>query len=101
MVSVYNKAITEISNIGTSAKKITSEGLDNIFAELFSTVDMSSIESPSEDHTIITNKPIIQIEGNSSGKRYGTHKKQILELLTSWGMTRIEKKWPDQVWTFK
>ena len=51
--------------------------------------------------TITTQKPLLQIEGNSAGKRYGVHKKQILELLTSWGMTRIEKKWPDQVWAFK
>ena len=58
MVSVNNKAITEISNIGTSTKKITSEGLDNIFAELFSTVDMSSIEDPSVTHPIVTNKSI-------------------------------------------
>ena len=58
MVSVNNKAITEISNIGTSTKKITSEGLDNIFAELFSTVDMSSFEDTSFDQSIVTNKSI-------------------------------------------
>jgi len=52
-------------------------------------------------NTISTNRPMIQIEGNSSGQKYGIHKKQIMELLTSWGMTRIEKKWPDQVWMFK
>ena len=67
-------------------------------------IDVEGYEIPvlkGAKYTIITNKPIIQIEGNSSGNRYGTHKKQILELLTRWGMTRIEKKWPDQVWTFK
>ena len=53
------------------------------------------------EQTIKKNRPMIQIEGNSAGKRYGLHKKQIMELLTSWGLTRVEKKWPDQVWTFK
>ena len=51
--------------------------------------------------TITTQKPLLQIEGNSAGKRYGIHKKQIHDLLNQWGMTRIEKKWPDQVWAFK
>jgi len=53
------------------------------------------------EHTIKIQKPIIQIEGNSSGKRYGHTKTDILKLLASWGMLRLEKKWPDQVWTFK
>ena len=52
------------------------------------------------EKTIKSCKPLIQIEGNSSGKRYGVSKKDMAELLASWGMTRIEKKWPDQVWTF-
>jgi len=67
-------------------------------------IDVEGLEIPvlkGAKHTIITNRPMIQIEGNSSGQRYGIHKKQILELLTSWGMTRIEKKWPDQAWMFK
>jgi hypothetical protein len=25
----------------------------------------------------------------------------LLDLLAGWGMTRVEKKWPDQVWAFK
>jgi FkbM family methyltransferase len=53
------------------------------------------------EHTIKIQKPIIQIEGNSSGERYGHTKKDILDLLAGWGMTRLEKKWPDQVWAFK
>ena len=57
MVSVDNKAIAEISNISASSKKVTREGLDNIFAELFSMVDMSSIEETS-DHSLITDKSI-------------------------------------------
>ena len=57
MVSVDNKAIAEISNINASSKKVTREGLDNIFAELFSMVDMSSIEETS-DHSLITDKSI-------------------------------------------
>ena len=67
-------------------------------------IDVEGYEIPvlkGAKHTIMTNSPMIQMEGNKSGQRYGIHKKQILELLTSWGMTRIEKKWPDQVWTFK
>ena len=67
-------------------------------------IDVEGYEMPvlkGAEHTIMTNSPIIQIEGNSSGQRYGIHKKQISDLLASWGMTRIEKKWPDQVWTFK
>ena len=66
-------------------------------------IDVEGYEIPvlkGAEQTITTNRPIIQVEGNSSGKRYGIHKKQILELLHSWGMTRIEKKWPDQVWIF-
>jgi FkbM family methyltransferase len=51
--------------------------------------------------TILQQKPILQIEANNSGKKYGKTKIDILELLSAWGMTRIEKKWPDQVWTFK
>jgi len=52
------------------------------------------------EQTIKKNRPLIQIEGNKSGTRYGLHKKQIMELLQSWGMARVEKKWPDQVWMF-
>ena len=51
--------------------------------------------------TILQQKPILQIEANNSGKKYGKTKTDILNLLTEWGMTRIEKKWPDQVWAFK
>ena len=28
------------------------------------------------------------------------HKKDIFDLLSSWGMRRCEKKWPDQIWSF-
>ena len=52
------------------------------------------------EHTIKTNRPFIQIEGNSSIKRYGKQKKDILDLLQNWGLKRLEKKWPDQVWSF-
>ena len=52
------------------------------------------------EQTIKTNKPFIQIEGNSTAKRYGKHKKDIFDLLSSWGMRRREKKWPDQIWSF-
>ena len=52
------------------------------------------------EQTIKKCKPIIQIEANSAGKRYGVDKKDILNLLTELGMRRIEKRWPDQVWIF-
>ena len=52
-------------------------------------------------NTIIENKPWIQIEGNKSGARYGRTKLDIKNFLTDIGMTRVTKKWPDQVWTFR
>ena len=58
-------------------------------------IDVEGYEIPvlkGAKHTTMTNSPLIQIEGNSSGQRYGIHKKQISELLSSWGMTRLEKK---------
>tara|TARA_Y100000592_G_C5327056_1_gene247665 strand:+ start:48 stop:623 length:576 start_codon:yes stop_codon:yes gene_type:complete len=51
--------------------------------------------------TITQKMPLLQIEMNKAGKRYGIHKKQVADLLESWGMTRIAKIWPDQVWAFK
>ena len=51
--------------------------------------------------TILQQKPMLQIEANKSGKRYGKNKLHIMQLLNGWGMTRLEKKWPDQVWAFK
>ena len=52
-------------------------------------------------NTIIKNKPWIQIEGNKSGARYGRTKLDIMKFLLEIGMTRVTKKCPDQVWTFK
>ena len=51
--------------------------------------------------TILENRPWIQIEGNKSGKRYGRTKLDINIFLQDIGMTRVAKKWPDQIWTFK
>jgi len=51
--------------------------------------------------TILRNRPWIQIEGNKSGERYGRTKLDIKNFLDDLGMTRVTKKWPDQVWTFK
>tara|TARA_B100000900_G_scaffold342815_1_gene306351 strand:+ start:48 stop:623 length:576 start_codon:yes stop_codon:yes gene_type:complete len=51
--------------------------------------------------TITKQKPLLQIEMNKAGERYGIHKKQVHDLLKDWGMTRIAKIWPDQVWSFK
>jgi len=51
--------------------------------------------------TILKNKPWIQIEANKSGARYGRTKLDIKNFLENLGMTRVTKKWPDQVWTFR
>ena len=51
--------------------------------------------------TILRNRPWIQVEGNKSGERYGRTKLDIKNFLDDLGMTRVTKKWPDQVWTFK
>jgi FkbM family methyltransferase len=50
--------------------------------------------------TILKNRPWIQVEGNKSGERYGRTKLDIKNFLSDLGMTRVTKKWPDQVWTF-
>ena len=51
--------------------------------------------------TISRNRPWIQVEGNKSGERYGRTKVDIKNFLSDLGMTRVIKKWPDQVWTFR
>jgi len=66
-------------------------------------IDVEGFEVPvleGAKQTILTQRPWIQIEGNNSGKRYGRSKLDILNLLQSWGMKRVVKKWPDQVWRF-
>ena len=50
--------------------------------------------------TILSQRPWIQIEGNHSGERYGRPKIDIVNLLKSWGMMRVTKRWPDQIWRF-
>jgi len=52
-------------------------------------------------NTITKNKPWIQIEANKSGERYGRKKSDIKDFLLGIGMSRVTKRWPDQVWTFK
>ena len=66
-------------------------------------IDVEGFEVPvleGAKQTILTQRPWIQIEGNNSGKRYGRSKLDILNLLQSWGMKRVVKKWPDQIWRF-
>ena len=66
-------------------------------------IDVEGFEIPvlnGAKQTILSQRPWIQIEGNSSGERYGRSKIDIFNLLVSWGMKRVMKKWPDQVWTF-
>jgi hypothetical protein len=52
------------------------------------------------EQTIRRNRPWILIEGNKSPGRYGRSKRDFLQLLTSWGMTRVYKRWPDQIYRF-
>jgi len=66
-------------------------------------IDVEGFEVPLLDgarDTIISNKPWIQIEANNSGKRYGRPKTAILDKLHSFGMKRVAKEWPDQIWRF-
>ena len=66
-------------------------------------IDVEGFEVPvleGAKETILSNKPWIQIEANHTGERYGRPKKKILEKLTEFGMKRIAKEWPDQIWKF-
>ena len=66
-------------------------------------IDVEGFEIPvlnGAKQTILSHRPWIQIEGNSSGKKYGRPKIEIPRLLTSWGMIRVMKRWQDQLWTF-
>ena len=66
-------------------------------------IDVEGFEIPvleGAKQTILSQHPWIQIEGNHSGERYGRPKIDIVNLLKSWGMIRIAKKWPDQIWRF-
>ena len=66
-------------------------------------IDVEGFEVPvlnGAKQTILSQHPWIQIEANKCGKRYGRSKVDIFNLLLSWGMKRVIKKWPDQVWTF-
>ena len=66
-------------------------------------IDVEGFEVPvlnGAKQTILSQHPWIQIEANKCGKRYGRSKVDICNLLLSWGMKRVIKKWPDQVWTF-
>ena len=67
-------------------------------------IDVEGFEVPvleGAEETILSQKPWIQIESNSSGNRYKRHKIEIKNFLKNIGMTVIDKKWPDQVWIFK
>ena len=66
-------------------------------------IDVEGFEVPLLDgakETIMNNKPWIQIEANNTGKRYGRPKTAILKKLHSFGMKRVAKEWPDQIWRF-
>jgi len=67
-------------------------------------IDVEGYEIPLLDgakDTIMTNRPWIQIEANETGSKfYDRPKKQILEKLDSFGMKRMAKEWPDQIWCF-
>ncbi len=66
-------------------------------------IDVEGYEVPlllGAKKTILDNKPIIQIEANETGLRYGRPKIEISNTLKSFGMVRIAKQWPDQIWCF-
>ena len=66
-------------------------------------IDVEGYEVPlllGAKETILSNRPWIQIEANETGKRYGRQKIHIFETLTNFGMRRIAKEWPDQIWSF-
>jgi FkbM family methyltransferase len=66
-------------------------------------IDVEGMEVPllqGAEQTIRRNRPWILIEGNESPGRYGRSKRDILHLLHSWGMTRVYKRWPDQIYRF-
>jgi FkbM family methyltransferase len=66
-------------------------------------IDVEGMEVPllqGAEQTIRNNRPWILIEGNESPGRYGRSKRDILHLLHSWGMTRVYKQWPDQIYRF-
>jgi len=67
-------------------------------------IDAEGFEIPvlrGATETILKNRPWIQIEGNKSGARYGRTKLDIKNFLQDIGMTRVAKKWPDQIWNFQ
>jgi FkbM family methyltransferase len=66
-------------------------------------IDVEGMEVPllqGAEQTIKNNRPWILIESNETQRRYGRSKRDILQLLHSWGMTRVYKKWPDQIYRF-
>ena len=66
-------------------------------------IDVEGYEVPlllGAKETILNNRPWIQIEANETGKRYGRQKIHIFDTLTSFGMRRVAKEWPDQIWSF-
>jgi FkbM family methyltransferase len=66
-------------------------------------IDVEGYEVPLLEgarETILANKPIIQIEANETGIRYGRPKIEISNTLRSLGMVRVAKQWPDQIWCF-
>jgi len=106
-----NVSMEYASHTGTYHIKDTNGSIDlkTLDSYKFNSVDVIKIDAEGYEvpvlegakKTIIENKPWIQIEGNKSGARYGRTKLDIKKFLTDIGMTRVTKKWPDQVWTFR
>ena len=67
-------------------------------------IDVEGFEVPLLDgakHTILYNKPWIQIESNQTGERFFNRPKRLINhKLKSFGMHRVDKEWPDQIWRF-
>jgi len=106
-----NVSMKYASHTGTYHIKDTngSISLKTLDSYNFDSVDIIKIDAEGYElpvlegakETILGNRPWIQIEGNKSGERYGRTKLDIKNFLFDLGMTRVTKKWPDQVWTFK
>jgi FkbM family methyltransferase len=106
-----NVSMEYASHTGTYHIKDTngSISLQTLDSYNFDSVDIIKIDAEGYEipvlqgakNTILKNKPWIQIEGNKAGARYGRTKLDIKDFLNGLGMTRVTKKWPDQVWTFR
>ena len=90
-------------------KKIDTVQLRTLDSYNFSKVDIIKIDAEGSEYfilqgaeqTIRQNKPFVQIEVTKhAGLKYKITKNRLTTLLESFGMERIYKKHPDQIWAF-